>query len=681
MVTKNPLTMPRKGGSSNNGANKPIQAEQVQQSVLGYMVFAAQIGNLTGLRTVFEEVDKDYSPVHDADQKELITRQLNRAGDKTKIQQPKVPIVRVHSNAARTYLSETFLEGYPLFAVAAKKQYMDAAQMVEAVIALQQRDNGWVAELSKFHLDIAKYNLGAIYTKWDQAKGTKLKHLSVYNVGFDVRVPVNEMAERGEFVYFNEVISRIEFKQMVLDATAANSSYINIPQALASTPTVGGDDWSYFNVPMVDPTALTTAGSGDVSNNGVNWVAWVNNTNVKGNSPKPQSYVLTRLYARILPSEFKMVTAEAPNTPQIYEFLIINGRVLISYKKVDSQHGMLPVIIAQGNDDALGLQTRGVGGNASPFQQISTSMWAAHTNSLRRKLTDRVVYDPTKIDEAQINNPNPSAKIKIKPGATGIPLNQIIMQLPFNDNSTNMIQESKEVFALANQMNGQNAASQGQFQKGNKTRFEYQDVMSNASGDNREVARTLESVFYSRIKKIILSNIVQYMQPTEIASLTGDDTVKFDPITVRDANIRFAMPDGLQSVQEMLSEDGIKNALNTLATVPAIGEDYRVGDVFSHLMQLQGVLINDYKKPPQQVEYEKAQQQWMQMAQLAIQKGQPFNVPQPKPTDYGLNPDMTVNKQQQTAAEPTPGFSRFQTQQQVNQVGAALGKDTGTIGG
>ena len=97
-------------------------------------------------------------------------------------------------------------------------------------------------------------------------------------------------------------------------------------------------------------------------------------------------------------------------------------------------------------------------------------------------------------------------------------------------------------------------------------------------------------------------------------------------------------------------------------------------------MQLQGVLINDYKKPPEQRAYEQAQQQWMQMAQLAIQKGQQFSAPQPKPADYGLNADMTVNKQQKQAAEPTPGFSRFQTQQQVNQVGAALGKDSGTLG-
>jgi len=52
-------------------------------------------------------------------------------------------------------------------------------------------------------------------------------------------------------------------------------------------------------------------------------------------------------------------------------------------------------------------------------------------------------------------------------------------------------------------------------------------------------------------------------------------------------------------------------------------------------MKTQGAHISDFEKSKEQLAYEQASQQWMQMAQLALSKGQPWNNPQPTPQQFG----------------------------------------------
>jgi hypothetical protein len=86
-------------------------------------------------------------------------------------------------------------------------------------------------------------------------------------------------------------------------------------------------------------------------------------------------------------------------------------------------------------------------------------------------------------------------------------------------------------------------------------------------------------------------------------------------------------------------------------------------------MKTQGALISDFEKTPEQVAYEQASNQWMQMAQLALSKGQPWNNPQPTPQQFGYlvegqaptpKPDaltsfiQTIQAQQPQQPAPTP---------------------------
>jgi len=49
----------------------------------------------------------------------------------------------------------------------------------------------------------------------------------------------------------------------------------------------------------------------------------------------------------------------------------------------------------------------------------------------RRRVTDRMLYNPLLVDPDHINSPNPSAKIPIRPTAYGRKLEEAIYKIPF----------------------------------------------------------------------------------------------------------------------------------------------------------------------------------------------------------------------------------------------------------
>jgi hypothetical protein len=62
--------------------------------------------------------------------------------------------------------------------------------------------------------------------------------------------------------------------------------------------------------------------------------------------------------------------------------------------------------------------------------------------------------------------------------------------------------------------------------------------------------------------------------------------------------------------------------------------------MFSYLLKTQNVDFSPFEKSQPQIAYEQAANNWSQLAQLAIQKGAPFNVPQPTPEQFGYDPNQ-----------------------------------------
>lgn len=637
------------------------------------------IGTQWNLREAMQKADRDYQRETDRTAANQKAKIANKYGDTTKYQNIVIPVVLPVIEAAVVYQSSVFLTGLPIFGVVSDNPEMeDAAIQMESIIGDQSTRGGWLREFQMFFRDGFKYNISAIEVAWKRFtvaaldndplyaggkqgkpkdvvwEGNCITRLDPYNMFWDNRVPITQVSRYGEFFGWTEIKSRMALKMFF--ATLENKIVDNVVLAFESgmgAAGVGASGSSYgsYFVPQINPAALAQQQS---FYTGMDWSAWAGLAPA-GNLSKiayKNAYELTTLYARIIPSDFGLRVA-SPNTPQVWKFYFVNHQVLVYAERQTNAHDLIPVLMGQPLEDGLSYQTKSLLTNVTPIQDVSTALMNSVIAARRRAISDRGLYNPSLVNEANINSDNPSAKIPVRPAAYGKPLSDAYYPIPFHDDQSGVImQELGMVIKLGDMISGQNPARQGQFVKGNKTQTEFSDVMNNSNGRDQATSLLLEAQVMTPAKEILKINILQFQGATSVYSVSKKAAVDIDPVKLRQSLIIFKMTDGLTPASKVINGDGFQTALQVIGSSPEISSAYNIAPMFSYLMKTQGANLADFEKTPEQVAYEQASQQWSQMAQLALSKGQPWNTPQPTPQQFNyLVPGAT----------PTPPPDALQT--------------------
>lgn len=649
----------------------------------------AQYNQNWAMRNNMLVIDKQYARELDYDTENLRAKRANRAGDKSRFQNITIPIVLSQVESAVTYQSSVFLTGVPLFGVAAPPAFMDEAIQMESLIDDQSIRGGWTRELTMLFRDGAKYNLTALEVDWCREvtyspetviaagnkngtkpkeiiwEGNRIRRWDLYNTFFDTRVAPAEMHKKGEFIGRTELMSRIMLKQFV--ASLPDARIDNLKEAFESgTATINTSDTSgdvmAFYIPQVNPNVIlnpSLTGS-------TNWLAWAGIAGrADGNIQYRNMYEVTTLYCRILTSDFG-INGPDRNTPQIWKLIFVNHQVLIYAERQTNAHGYLPVLMCQPNEDGLNLQTKSLAENVSPIQDITSALSNSDIAARRRAISDRTLYDPSRVNSADINSTNPSAKIPVRPAAYGKPLSEAVFPFPFRDDQSQFIQQKIQSYtALANMISGQNPVRQGQFVKGNKTQTEFSSVMDNANGRDQITAMAYETQMFTPMKEILKINILQYQGGTSLYSRGAQNTVTVDPIALRKAVLSFKVSDGLTPKDKQMDTDSITNAMQIIGSSPTIGAAYNIGPLFSYVMKLGNAHITDFEKSPAQQAFEAAQQQYQQMILQIYQANKEVNPktlpPAPLPQDYGYNPAATTAGQDTSKTQGNSGTQPVST--------------------
>lgn len=620
------------------------------------------------LRSMFRNIDLAYMREQDLTEEHLRARVSNRFGDANRIQNITVPVIKPQVRAAVAYQAAIFLSDYPIFPVVSDPQYIEAAKQMQAIIEENSVRGAWGRELLIFLYDAFKYNLSAVEVSWKKIvtaaldtdlsykggqegkpkeiiwAGNCLKRWDPYNTYFDTRCIPFDIPAHGEFAGNTRLMSRTALKSFI--ASLDTKLLENIGPAFESpsllNPASAAEFGSSYYLPMlnwdsiVDPQSITTN----------DWSVWMGLSAPQLGAGKIANqkgiYEVSTEYVRIIPSDFDL-RVPAPNTPQVWKVIIVNHSVPIYIERQTNAHEKIPVLFAQPSEDGLGYQTKSLATDAEPFQQTATALMNSTLASRRRAITDRVLYDPSRVSEKHMNSPNPSAKIPVRPSAYGKPVAEAVYQFPYRDDqaATNM-QELNMIISLGNILNGQNQARQGQFVKGNKTDSQWESTMSNATSNDQLTALLLESQIFTPMKEILKINTLQYQSSGVVYSNASQQQVKIDPLALRKAVLSFKITDGLLPEDKVISGDQLKVAAQVIGSSPALAAGYNVSQLFSYLFKVENVDFTPFEKSPEQMAYEQALQTWSNLAQIAMQKGVPFNQPQPLPQQYGFDP-RTVN--------------------------------------
>jgi len=614
----------------------------------------------SGLRNRMEEIDKVYQREMDKTVAQARAKAANKIGNSDRLQNITVPVVAPHVETSVTYQTSVFLTGHPLFGVVAEPKFIDEALQMETVIDENSVRGGWTKQLMLFFRHGFKYNFAPLEVTWAMEKtpaietdlqtslaegkpteviwsGNKLRSLDPYNTFVDPRVLPTEVHTKGEFAGYKERMGRIELKQFV--AALPDTLTTNLTKAFqsgAGSTAVSAESNSGYFVPNINP-AVTDPKEGTSGNN---WLSWAGLSNLKKAIDYKDSYDVTTLYCRVLPSEFSLMVPKS-NTPQVYKLIIINDQHIIYCERQTNAHNLIPILIGQPAEDGLGYQTKASAQDVQPFQEVASALMNSIIQSRRRAITDRALYDPSRITSAHINSENPSAKIPVRPAAYGKNIADSVYQFPYKEDQASFSMTNiSQLLGMANTLTGQNQASQGQFVKGNKTLHEFESVMQNANGRDQLVSILLEAQVFSPMKEILKINILQYQGGTTLYNRDKQVAVEIDPIKLRKSILDFKISDGLIPTDKLINGDTFAVALQVIGSSPQISGGYNIAQLFSYLMKTQGANLTDFEKSPEQQAYEQAMAQWQQLSMLAIEKGiDPEKLPpQPKPEEFGYQP-------------------------------------------
>ena len=663
-------------------SNTPILLKDNSQMKI-VQLFKACSTNFLGtwnIRQQLLEADRLYMRERDLTIENAKAHAANLRGDPTKFRNIEVPIVMNSVESAVTYQTSVFLTGSPIFGVSASATYMDAALQMETIIDDQSIKGGWARELQMVIRDGYKYNLGIVEVDWERKKvfapetdltfsptiakstetyweGNTVRRIDPYNVFFDVRYKPVDMAKRAEFFGYSDLMSRTEFIRFLQSLEVK----MNYKKACESGPgQVGAGYPNDYFIPQLNPQALinqATAG-------GINWMQWIGLEPAQsGTINFHNAYIISKFYARICPADYG-IHSEAPYVPQIWKFYVVNGQVLVYAERQTNAHDMIPMLIAQPLEDGLGYQTKSLAQNSAPFQSVGSALVNSTIAARRRSISDRGIYDPSRISSKDINNDSASAKIPVRPSAYGRPLGEAYFPIPFRDEqSQQAMSDLQTMMNLNDQVTGLNRAQQGQFQKGNKTLYEYQNVMGNADARQQNTSLLLEYQFFQPLKEIIKLNVLQYQSPTTVFSRSMEQEVPIDPVALRKANLIFKVSDGQLPASKQMNSEAFTAATQAIAGTPQLASAYNLGPMFSYMFKSQRADVAQFEKSPQLQQYEQAQAQWSQAVQVLAQslstlkKSDGSNYtpqeiqaalpPQPTPEQFGVDPQNPYTPRQQ----------------------------------
>ena len=605
---------------------------QIQERIIAYGKKVLQTHKaFSSMQAKMEAIDKAYARYKARDESQANVPCDIFANDSVT---PPVVISQVDSLVANW--ADVYLSGYPLFPVVSTNKTKQWAEQLEAMLDDHATLGGYARQLLLALRDGAKYNFCAIEADWDtlnqfsvlgdftneetgtridrsQRGYTRIERLDPYNTVFDYNVPPGDVSMQGDHAGYIKMLSKIKLKRLLNKYSLEQTAY-NVDEAMAHDLQKAGVAYTmnYRQHPSinnyVDPRVPTDQ---------FDWEAYMagHGQNKQGIRPgQALNYEVFTLYARIIPREFG-IAAPQPNTPQIWKFVIVNEEILIHAKRVISANDCLPILIGQPQEDGLGYQTQGVAEAAIDFQESAEKLFNIRFASARRAVSDRALYNADAIRPSDVNSKAAAPKIPVRTSSLAkgeMRLQDLYHAIPFDSRGTEtVLQDATIITEFAKDLAGLNNAQRGQFQKGNKSVQEWEDVMARADGRTRLPIISLEFQIFVPLKQILLINLWQYGEDSVVVSQKTGEVLEVDIAELRRHVLAFRLADGHTPKAKLASTETLMAGMNMIMNSPVLQQSYgaQLPAIFAHLMQLGGVRgLEEYAS---------------QDAQLAPLQGQP----------------------------------------------------------
>lgn len=607
-------------------------SKESQTSLLNFAkeIMAHHRASMSELNTKMDEIDIAYARY------KASTQQSSNGVDQTAAQKacdifdtgdnvtPPIVVSQVDSFVA--YLADVFLSGFPLFPVVSTPSTRKYAEQLETLIDDHALLGAYPRHLLLFLRDATKYNYGGLEVDWDiieryatlndfqveNGRGlakkdkyfTRLTRLDPRNIIRDTSVLPSEVSEKGDYAGHVSRISSTALERFFVKLGKKQQGF-NFKEARATSTSSSSVEGAVGTNLFQEPPQISKYVTASIFQKGgaINWDAYADNETSRKRAPYGTQFEKVVLYARIIPQDHGISHAPQKNTPQIWRLVIINGQVLVAAHRIISAYDYLPILIGQPLEDGLGEQTQSIAEGEIPFQDAAEKLFNIRFSAARRAVSDRALYNSNVISPRDVNNKAAAPKIPVNINPmNNISLDAIYKQIPFDMRGTeSALSDAHQIVQFSRELHGLNNARTGQFQKGNKSVTEWNDVQSGSENRLRLPALTLEYQIFAPLKSIIALNILQYGEDAELVSQKSGEIVKINITELRGQALSFKIADGYTPKSKMASTEFLQAGIQMISSSPILQQAYGMSlpAMFAHLMSLGGVKgLEEYNPQP-----------------------------------------------------------------------------------
>lgn len=503
-----------------------------------------------------------------------------------------------------TYGMNVFCGKAPFFSLGAdSKEAADVVRYMETMLQRHMEKTKAIARIWQLLLDGEVYGCGVVRCVWNVKRGKRsvlrppeqtemfatagdpsqlqsllrtseervtwagndIANIDPFMFFPDPSVPMSELSERGEFVFWREFVGK---HVLLTQQKNGNLKYIDKVQPATSN----AHDSKWWNLSHRSVLAGGDAHAGDNLR--------------KQHFGQNNTYMFDQGSVEIIPAELGL-------GPEMYPvkwlFGIVNKTQIVQAQELDLNHGRHPVEVSEPYTLGYSFGSPALGDYIGPVQDILSWFIDSHIYNVRAALNNQWVFDPSKIDEKSLKYPQPGKHIRLKPLAYGTDVRQAIQQLPVQDVTANHMSDLNVFTRIGDMVSAVNDTTRGvQPAGGRRTATENRMVGESAFGRLGAHCKIISQQAVTTIVEQCVLNIQQLQDSDMWTKVIGEEAFLAKGQQLLTMDFTFPVHDGTLPLDRVALFERWKEILFGMAKTPTLMATHNFPKVFEYVAQLGG---------------------------------------------------------------------------------------------
>ena len=523
-------------------------------------------------------------------------KEMNDSGEPPVITALTIPYMYSTVSTIATYLTHAFTGRKPIFQVGANSgQAAMNSQNVETMLQYQADVRLMIKRWMQFFKDCETYGVGAMKCVWEVEKrnrtvvskstmgeyirkrelktvyeGNDLENIDPFLFFPDPRVPMNEAAFRGEFVFWRDFVGMHEISQGEADYGYKWTENLGLlPENLAGAAgvsarsmAVSGEsqpgqarDTADQTVPFVQRDECTI------------WITPSKIKDLKGNVLGPGT------------------------RPELWIFTMLNKKRIVRAEPFEYDHGMHPIVTMEPHTVGYGFGQMSTADYLAPLQDGASWFLNSHIYNVRSALNNMLVVNPAMVEMKDLASPKPGKIIRLKRSAMGQDVRQAVFQLSITDITRGHVSDLENMIRMGDMLSSVNDNLRGiQDSGGRKTATEVRTAGEAGASRLAAQARLYSAQAFSPLGQMMCINSQQFLTREFEVRIAGDDPAKsivVGPDTVV-GDYYFPIHDGTLPMDKVALVDVWKEILLGVAQDPELRQKFSLEKIFEWVAELGG---------------------------------------------------------------------------------------------